>query len=333
MNSQQGNSCPVCEHPKARSQNIFERESKAIDCDACGKFELPLEAETLILRHVHNPKERSLISHYIRRMQRTNTLPVVTMDLLEELLKDPQLPGVREQADNLILWLGDQLKDDRAGQVELYPLAGQAIIGALDVMGYYYVVKKLFLDEFLRIDDHPFKPKVDSHVTFPLSLESKIGLTFEGWDRYEELQRSGSDGFIAFMAMPFKNPQVQKMYEECFRPAVARAGFDLRTVLDVPESGLIDLQIVRDIRRSRFIVADLTEKNLNVVWEAGLAEGMEKPVIYTCQKDVFAKVQELLFDVNHRRTVLWQEGKMNEAASQLKLIIRATIPEARQSED
>jgi nucleoside 2-deoxyribosyltransferase len=61
-----------------------------------------------------------------------------------------------------------------------------------------------------------------------------------------------------------------------------------------------------DIQGCRFLIADLTHRNNGAYWEAGYAEGLGKPVIYTCQRSTFAQASH--FDTNHHLAVYWEEG-------------------------
>ena len=85
-----------------------------------------------------------------------------------------------------------------------------------------------------------------------------------------------------------------------------------------------------DIRKSRFLIAELTEGNRGAYWEAGFAEGLNKPVVYTCEKSYFDDPDTRPhFDVNHYSHVIWQEAKLAEAADELTTRIRASIPDAK----
>jgi nucleoside 2-deoxyribosyltransferase len=86
-----------------------------------------------------------------------------------------------------------------------------------------------------------------------------------------------------------------------------------------------------EIRRSRFLVVDLTDDNRGAYWEAGFGEGLGKPVIYTCEKAHFEK--GIHFDTNHHQTIVWQSSDLASAAQRLKDTIRATLPaEAKMSD-
>ena len=102
---------------------------------------------------------------------------------------------------------------------------------------------------------------------------------------------------------------------------------------DEPRAGLIDNRLRVEIQAARFLISDLTHDNSGAYWEAGYAEGLGKPVIYTCRKDVFEGERGTHFDTNHLLTVPWSEGELPEAMEVLKASIRATIPEAIKAND
>ncbi len=127
------------------------------------------------------------------------------------------------------------------------------------------------------------------------------------------------------MAMKFGDDELNKMLEDVFKPSAKRAGFDLVKLTDVPKAGLIDDRMRVEIQASDFVVADLSHDNLGAYWEAGYAEGLGKPVIYTCEKSKFERTKTH-FDTNHHLTILWDSASPSDAASELAATIRATLP-------
>jgi len=119
-----------------------------------------------------------------------------------------------------------------------------------------------------------------------------------------------------------------------FVPAVRRSGFELRRIIDSQPAGVIDDQLRVAIRKCRFLISELTLGNPGAYWEAGYAEGLGKPVIYTSQKSFFDDpATKPHFDANHCVTVIWDESRLNEAGQKLTATIRATLPaEARMSD-
>jgi hypothetical protein len=100
------------------------------------------------------------------------------------------------------------------------------------------------------------------------------------------------------MAMKFGQQDLNRAVDECFRPAVARTGFELRLLTDKQPAGLIDDQMRAAILASRFVISDLTHGSPGAYWEGGYGEGLGLPVIYTCEKSAWQK-QKTHFDTNH----------------------------------
>ena len=134
------------------------------------------------------------------------------------------------------------------------------------------------------------------------------------------------------MAMQFGDEILNYVVDHCFRKAVVRAGFDLRVLTDRQPSGSIDDQLRVAPHTSRFVIADLTHANNGAYWEAGFAEGLGRPVIYTCRKVEWDE-RKTHFDTNHLVTIIWEGDKLEEAGTRLTATIRATLPgEARMSD-
>lgn len=131
--------------------------------------------------------------------------------------------------------------------------------------------------------------------------------------------------------MPYGNTDLDSVVDEFIRPAVGQTGFVLQRLDDDPRAGLIDDQLRVDIQTSRFLIADLTHGNRGAYWEAGYAEGLGKPVIYTCEEEGFSETH---FDANHHLTVIWHIDRLDKARKELKAVIRATLPgEAKMLDD
>ncbi|HMF48178.1 MAG TPA: hypothetical protein VK603_06015, partial [Candidatus Saccharimonadales bacterium] len=114
--------------------------------------------------------------------------------------------------------------------------------------------------------------------------------------------------------------------------AVSLAGFTLETLDERPKAGVIDNRLRVEIQTSRFVVADLTGNNPGAYWEGGFAEGLSKPVFYTCDKAQF-DIERTHFDANHLYTVVWKFDQLQTAADELKNAIRATLPDEAKMTD
>jgi hypothetical protein len=321
MNGNTQETCPICgRHPANVRRNDLDEEI-TVDCGTCGIYRLGEDALPefrTICRQISNAK--ALISYCIHQTQRSNKRPLIDDNLLRAFVDHNTLPSPPEQGDNLIRELGSQLKGADPGRLWRFnPEDVKALIGASSAKGVRYVVEELHN-----------KGLINSSTARDWSA---VRLTFPGWERYSELQRAHSEGPIAFMAMPFNVPELDDVYLRCFRSAVQATGFELRRLDEKPPAGLIDVRMEVEIRRSRFLVAELTNGNKGVYWEAGFAEGLGKPVIYTCEKAYFQKNRSH-FDTDHRHTIVWQTGELDRVGEELKNTIRATLPsEAKMFDD
>ena len=126
------------------------------------------------------------------------------------------------------------------------------------------------------------------------------------------------------MAMPYGKEPLTSIVDEHFRPAVKQTGFDLIRLDDRPKAGIIDNRLRVEIRRSRLLISDITHDNHGAIWEAGFAEGLGRPVIYTCEA---GKLKGKHFDIRNCQMVPWSQDAPEEAAETLKATIRNTLPD------
>jgi nucleoside 2-deoxyribosyltransferase len=235
---------------------------------------------------------------------------------LQTLGLDEPLPSPAQQLDALILWIGDR-QPSAAEFAVMAPSETSAsiciaITPAKPNSGLRWLMSQEVANSLIdkQIDDGQGR--------------MRLRLTMRGWERYESLKHQEVASRTAFMAMKFDQELIQ-MVEKYFKPAVVRAGFQLRLLTDGQPAGLIDDQLRVALRTSRFIVADVTHGNNGAYWEAGFAEGLGRPVIYTCRRTEWDE-RKVHFDTNHLVTVIWDPDNMEDAAHRLTATIRATLP-------
>ena len=132
-----------------------------------------------------------------------------------------------------------------------------------------------------------------------------VGLTLDGWDQYESEKRGRFGGNYGFLAMEFHDSELDAFVKDIVKPAVKEGiGYDLLDMNDVARAGIIDNIMRTQIRDAAFVIVDLTHDNSGAYWEAGYAEGLDKPVIYICEKEKF-EAKKTHFDTNHCTTVPW----------------------------
>ena len=280
-------------------------------CRNCGRFRLSGTAKAMINSRVAQSQQYATrLSHLIRRMQRTDEWAVVTSHILDSVEK-LELPDPATQLEDLILYIGTN-QSHPGDYVEYRHDDLRAELGAFDRAGVHFIVSAAENDGL-----------IDSNNT---TGGAHSRLTMDGWRIFHELQRGSSKSPQAFMAMSFGNKILTTIFENYFKPAVKRAGFDLIRLDENPTAGSIDERLRVEIRRSSFLVADLSDDNAGAYWEAGFAEGLGKHVIYTCEESKFNS-DGTHFDTNHFQTVLWSAESPELAADILTSTIRSTLPE------
>jgi hypothetical protein len=284
------------------------------ECSRCGDFQIDRDTPPDFLREALQGQKRAVASHLIRRLQ--GKTPPILSPMFFNSLSRRTLPTPAEMSDYLLLKIAGEVEGRPGELISIMcqsNLSLMASIGAVNGMDVLWVVRDL---QAKNLFDGKWMD--DDYVSGYL--------TGAGWQRIEELQRAHIASRYAFFARKFANTDLDNLFDNCLRKAVADTGFELRTVTQ--KAGHIDAIIEDEIRRCRFLVADLSDGNAGAYWEAGLAEGLRKPVIYICRDKI-----ETHFDTDHRQTVRWDLSKLDETATRLKAVIRNTLLGDAKQED
>ncbi|MBT2637016.1 nucleoside 2-deoxyribosyltransferase [Bacillus sp. ISL-39] len=161
--------------------------------------------------------------------------------------------------------------------------------------------------------------KEDGFVSGNTSFPSDIVLTVKGWNRVAELEQNMDNNQNAFVAMWF-DPSMETAFETAMKKAIEDAGYNTIRIDKKEHNNKIDDEIIAEIRKSKFVVADFTGQRGGVYFEAGYAMGLGKPVIWTCKAEDLKNVH---FDTRQYAHIVWE----NEEDLYKKLFnrIRATI--------
>ena len=146
-------------------------------------------------------------------------------------------------------------------------------------------------------------------------------LSPKGFEELERVQDGGGGSAYAFVAMWF-DASMDEAYAKGIDPAIRRAGYEPIRIDKKEHNNKIDDEIIADIKRSRFIVADFTCATVlgedgqphalprgGVYFEAGFAYGLGLPVVWVCREDHMGLVH---FDTNHFAHILWHSPEQLE---------------------
>ena len=155
-----------------------------------------------------------------------------------------------------------------------------------------------------------------------------VQILYEGYQRLEKLKKTNVASDQAFIAM-WLHSSMDKVWEEGLEPGIRDAGYKALRIDRRESNDKIDDEIIAEIKRSRFLVADFTSdppENArgSVYYEAGFAHGLNIPVIFTCRKDLLDG-HHIHFDTRQYPHIAWEKEKLEDLREQLKSRISATI--------
>jgi hypothetical protein len=148
------------------------------------------------------------------------------------------------------------------------------------------------------------------------------GLMAKGYSRLDEVARHRPNTRNAFVAMWF-DQSMTDVFDQGIGPALTDAGYAPIRVDRLHHSGKIDDQIIAEIRRARFVVADFTCGTVatdggaqtihrgGVYYEAGFAMGLGVPVIWCVRQD---QINAVHFDTRQFPHITWTSpAELSEA--------------------
>ena len=308
--------CPICDS-KVSEVTIRSAGVGEIRCPNCGTFHTSDEFAGMTLSG-YSSADRALISGWVRERwrRREPNLVVFSGDINDAIQRLPRLKPP-EKAERVLLLI-EKLTTH---------------FGAL-VPHSYLSAADAWAENPLELDTYR---KWLSNKDWINLIGENAELTMDGWAEIQRIRQQGEAlGNRAFIAMKYGDGPLDAIVAGHFGPACGQAGFELRRLDHKQPAGLIDDQLRVAIRTSKVLICDLTHGNKGAYWEAGFAEGLGKPVIFTCRHDVFDdKTHEHNphFDTAHMKTIRWDPADPGVASAELKVTLRATFPNDAKMED
>ncbi|NOQ26835.1 MAG: hypothetical protein GQ564_15855 [Bacteroidales bacterium] len=179
---------------------------------------------------------------------------------------------------------------------------------------YLYKTKNRLTERSEKIVDEMFDS--DGFIKYNCTKEILEILKIENSTKYSKslLEKSFSSlEDQVFVIMKFGNEELDSAYEGVIEPCINK--FDLLSVRvdKIQDSGKINDQILENIAKSKFIIADLSGERPNCYYETGFAHALGKELILTIKEN-----EKIHFDLNGYRFITWK----TEADLRRKLIER-----------
>ena len=101
---------------------------------------------------------------------------------------------------------------------------------------------------------------------------------------------SQTDNKECFVIMPLSEVEgydkghFQTVYEDLIKPAVENAGYNPMKADEVGKTNLIHLDILQRLMNAPIVICDLSTRNPNVLFELGVRQAFDKPVVLIQEK-------------------------------------------------
>ena len=290
---------------------------------AGGRYRVVGGTETKIPK-LDNPSKIALTSWLVEQRRLGVSCPEIFSTTLKDVKKGQPL-SVHARADNLLRYL--DVKSELFGTVVGFhsvdntrnPETAYQLLAWSDSQELSEVIDLAeYCGEQGWIDHHIFGSTESSSYTFHELKLKPPGLAYLA--KFVGIN-SGSNQ--AFIAMWF-DESMEDAYEKGIAPAVREAGYEPLRIDRKDHNNKIDDEIIAEIKRARFLVADFTHGETGarggVYYEAGLAHGLNIQVIFTCREDALDDVH---FDTRQYNHITWKTPE--ELRERLMQRISATI--------
>ncbi len=322
--------CPIWQTPAkclAKKGDGYEVASPR----AGGRYSVSGTALTIL--ESWNEQNKVLLTSWLVEQRRLGvSCPKISSDTLDEAAKR-RPPSVHDRADTLLRYL--RAKSDLLGAVVKFCakynteatrktanelLAWTASLQITEVITLAgYCQEEGWIQHRVNGIQHRVKERAESSE----DTLHELMLRPPGYARLAELDGINSGSNQAFVAMWF-DESMRDAYDKGIGPAIQEAGYEPLRVDRKEHINKIDDEIIAEIRRSRFLVADFTQGDAGarggVYYEAGFAHGLNVPVIFTCRTDAIDKVH---FDTRQYNHITWCNAE--ELKERLTKRISATL--------
>ena len=282
--------CPICQVYEFNANNGCDPDIIQGKCQCCGYINITKKASRLIDNCPE--KKQKLMYHFGRNYIRGNEVACVGEEDISLILESVCFPKtVMAKIDEFVPFLGE--RSEFSGSLyELVPF---------DYEIEYPLIGCTSADEAKRICLWAKREKEFVRIRDKRPLEFE--LTFTGHSRWEKIRRGNRKSTKCFVAMPFSE-DLNPLYKDYIRPSIEKAGYTPLRLDDHHYTGGIIDRMILEIRQCRFIVAEVSDANENVLYEIGYGLGYGKQVISLCRKGC---EKELPFDIKQSNHIIWKD--------------------------
>lgn len=264
------------------------------------------------LRGLTKPQKAKL-SSWILENQNEDDPPSLSIDLAKSIIRRPVL-SIGTRRDRALLYLAR--RSVRPGvKLQFAGLISEDVTE--NVKGLELHTESIDQSEAFAFLNFLVEMKFVNKENWSYSL------TMDGWLAAEAREAAEKTSSQAFVAMWFSS-ELDDLWINGIKPAVLEMGYNPMRIDAKEHLNKIDDEIISEIRKSKFLIADFTSEldkpRGGVYFEAGFAFGLNIPVVWMCRLDLINNVH---FDTRQYNHITWETSE--EAKRKLKNRIGANI--------
>lgn len=257
---------------------------------------LPYYADEWIKNDIFFRGNRHIIKGLLLNNVWFDTNPqLITIELLQEFLSKQSYPKTpSEKVRNLFSEIF-KLQTEDGGEVEL----GEVLFQAKEWAKFYFKSMQEYEFYLLHLEKQGI---IESTIINRGGIPQRCKITFAGLEYAIKLQTEGDKSNKCFIAMSFKSET--KEIREAIRGALIATGYEA-VIIDeqnINSDRTINDEIIANLKKSKFCIADFSYHSNGVYFESGFALGQGKKVIYTCSESEFKNAH---FDIKPLQHIIY----------------------------
>lgn len=328
--------CPICQTPSEKI--VFSEGGARITCPQCGIFSVTsgfnsfsedrkddrkkykndihnIQGFLRLRSEQFNEKERNvkcdkILTLCIKSSKKPHDTEEFYYMTLEEILETGDFPKtLSEKIDKLLWYLSWKSKGTMGKDLSLQRASDFPLAFARSSEEFRFLISSM--------DEHGFFQK---NLRTSDSTSEYFVLSLHAWERIEEIQEKNKNSKQGFVACWFHKDH--DLFRKTIEEGIATAGFSPMSIKERHYPETIMAKALGEIRKSRFVIIDLTEQRNTVFVEMGFAMGLGIETILVISKKYWKENKKDLEYYSSNYSI-----KMYEDKRHLKEIIETSIAE------
>ena len=318
--------CPVCRTPNAAHSGAGAHTAE-IHCPRCGRFQVQNLAETQLRNSPPAFPPAHLLSGLCRNTwEILGEKLLITVDLFHSWSDLDRVAKIAVPRDNDLAVKSDYLlrylRRRTKNFADTVPFSAAELAVGFCANKPELLFCLRYLAEKGLIEEESGGGGARGKGGQPQPAGLVYRLTPAGWAFLETAANRGAQPLAAVSLSVDKDADA--LWTQGLSAGVTAAGYTAVRVDTREHGGKISDELLVEVRRAAFVVADLTGQSPLAFFQAGLAFGLGKPVFWTCEESE-ARDRRLALETRQQVITVWTRDKLDDFARRLGRRIEAAL--------